>query len=107
MVNNSMAPLTIGFFMLLLQVVGIGQDGARLGKRDHIAGGCLRHQLIGRAAAAKHIGGAPGVFFRFFLGLGFDIETDRGLHREGVALHGTSSSLGSSWMESTALCKLS
>src|ERR1017187_5138353 len=30
-------------------------------------------------------------------------ETDRGLHRERVALHGTSSSLGASRMESTAL----
>src|ERR1039458_1294385 len=102
-----MAPLRIGCFMLLLQVVGIGQDGARLGKRDHIAGGCLRHQLIGRAAAAKHIGGDPGIGARFLLGLGFDIETDCGLHREGVALHGTNSSLGSSGMEPAALCKLS
>src|ERR1035437_3088615 len=72
MVNNSMAPLRIGFVMLLLQVVGIGQDGARLGKRDHIAGGCLHVKLVGRAAAAEQLGGALRIRARFFLGLGFD-----------------------------------
>src|ERR1017187_10223488 len=102
-----MAPLRIGFFMLLLQVVGIGQDGARLGKRDYIAGSRRHVKLVGRATAAEQLGGALRIRARFFLGLGFDIETDRSLHRERVALHGTSSSLGTSSMESTALCKLS
>src|ERR1035441_10679908 len=102
-----MAPLRIGCFMLLLQVVGIGQDGAQLGKRDHIAGGCLHVKLVGRAAAAEQLGDALRIRARFLLGLGFDIETDRGLHREGVALHGPRSSLGSSGMESTGLCRLS